>query len=71
MKATYAVYTIVPTSGEDYWLRIGSGWKNKDGSMNIVLNALPINGKLHIREARAKCTNDSEDKKRKHKENDA
>lgn len=48
-----AVYTIVESSseeGRDFWQRIGSAFFNRDGSMNIVLNALPVNGKLHVRE---------------------
>lgn len=48
-----AVYTIVASGTEDakdFWQRIGSAFLNKDGSINVVLNALPVNGKLHIRE---------------------
>lgn len=48
-----AVYTIVSRGTEDnkdFWQRIGSAFLNKDGSINVVLNALPVNGKLHIRE---------------------
>lgn len=48
-----AVYTIIPSGtedGKDFWQRIGSAFFNKDGSMNVMLNALPVNGKLHIRE---------------------
>ena len=48
-----AVYTIVPSNSEDkkdFWQRIGCAYINKDGSLNVVLNALPLNGKLHIRE---------------------
>jgi hypothetical protein len=46
------VYTII--SREDakpYWLKIGTAFNNRDGSINVKLNALPINGILHIREA--------------------
>jgi len=47
----YAVYTI-RDRGEDqkaFWLRIGSGFVNKDGSINVLLDALPTDGKLHLR----------------------
>lgn len=59
-KPDYAAYTIVETNGDadDYWQRVGSAWINKDGSINISLNALPLNGKLHIREP--KPSDDSE-----------
>lgn len=40
--------------GKSYWTRVGSAFENKDGSMNIYLNALPINGKLQIRDKKEK-----------------
>lgn len=60
-KPDYAVYTIVENngSGEDYWQRVGSAWTNKDGSINLSLNALPLNGKLHIREPKAEEASDN------------
>lgn len=33
------------------WVRAGSAWLNRDGSMNVFLDVLPLDGKLHIREA--------------------
>jgi len=46
-----AVFTIV--EGEKLekpiFRRIGNGFVNRDQSMNIFLDALPVNGKLHIR----------------------
>ena len=45
------VYTIRDGSnGNSYWDRIGAAFVNKDGSLNVVLNALPLDGKLHIRD---------------------
>ena len=42
------------TEGEDndaFWTRIGSAWPHKDGKgLNLVLSALPINGRLVLRE---------------------
>ena len=35
-----------------YWMRVGTGFLNRDGSLNVYLDALPITGKLHVREAR-------------------
>jgi hypothetical protein len=51
----FVVYTIVetPEDRDDFWQRVGSAWKNKDGSINVVLNALPVNGKLHLRAPKA------------------
>ena len=60
-KPDYLVYTIIEKNGdaEDYWQRVGSAWTNKDGSINLSLNALPLNGKLHIREPKADEASDS------------
>jgi hypothetical protein len=33
-----------------FWLRSGSAFENKDGSINVYLDVLPTNGKLQIRE---------------------
>ncbi len=54
---SFVVYTIVESlkdDGDDFWCRIGAAWNNKDGSLNVVLNALPVNGKLHIRAPKPK-----------------
>lgn len=47
------VYTITenPNGGKGFWTKIGMASTNRDGSMNIILNALPLNGKLHVRDA--------------------
>ena len=46
------VYTIIEKPGSDksFWAKIGSAWINRDQSINIQLDALPVNGKLHVRE---------------------
>jgi len=46
------VYTIIEKPGieKGYWARIGNAWVNRDQSINIQLDALPVNGKLHVRE---------------------
>lgn len=46
-----AVYTIVEKPGDkSFWLRIGWANVNRDGSFNLTLDALPTNGKLHVRD---------------------
>ncbi len=46
-----AVYTIIDREGKKaIWLKVGIAFVNRDGSYNVVLDALPINGKLHIRD---------------------
>lgn len=46
------VYTIVEKQGKEkpFWIKVGACFSNRDGSMNVVLDALPINGRLHIRQ---------------------
>ncbi len=36
------------------WVRAGSAWVNRDGSLNVYLDVLPIDGKLQVREAQDK-----------------
>jgi len=36
--------------GRTIWRRSGSAFDNKDGSINVVLDVLPTNGKLQIRD---------------------
>lgn len=45
------VYTITETSGEkNRWTKVGVAFVNRDRSLNIKLDALPINGTLHVRQ---------------------
>ena len=32
------------------WSRIGTAWLNRDGSISLLLEAIPIDGKVNIRE---------------------
>jgi hypothetical protein len=47
-----AVYTIIDgTEGrKSRWVRIGVAFENRDGSWNIMLDALPVTGKLQVRD---------------------
>lgn len=51
-KQVLKIYTIVekPGSQKDIWLDIGVASYNRDGSISAKLDALPVNGLLHIRE---------------------
>jgi hypothetical protein len=49
----YAVFSIRKAKtkdGNSVWTRAGSAWVNRDGSMNLYLDVLPLDGTLHIRE---------------------
>ena len=49
----YAVYSVrkAEKTGAAIWVRAGYAWANRDGSANVALDVLPLDGKLHIREA--------------------
>lgn len=55
MSETLGVYTIVSrnqkeeTEQKNLWVHIGIAFVNRDGSINARLNALPVNGTIHIR----------------------
>jgi hypothetical protein len=44
------VYAIVARGPKKHWLRIGMAFVNRDGSLNVRLDAVPLTGQLHIRE---------------------
>ena len=55
----YQVFSIREGKEKDgranaVWVRAGTAWVNRDGSMNIYLDVLPLDGKLHVREAAEK-----------------
>ena len=49
-RRPWAAYNVVEKGGKRYWNRVGSAFHNRDGSMNIYLDALPRDGKIQIRE---------------------
>ncbi|MBJ6760061.1 hypothetical protein JGU66_04745 [Myxococcaceae bacterium JPH2] len=49
-----AVFSIREGKGGSIWVRAGSAFVNKDGSLNVLLDVLPLDGKLHVREAAEK-----------------
>jgi len=46
------VFSIQEKEGEEknHWSRIGVAFVNRDNSLNVVLDALPLSGRLHIRD---------------------
>lgn len=50
-KRIQAVYAVVSKSdGKDLFLRVGNAFPNRDGSTTVLLDAVPIGGKLHVRD---------------------
>lgn len=46
-----AFCVIEREDGSVTWIRCGRARPNRDGSINVVLEALPLNGELHLRPA--------------------
>lgn len=44
------VYVITGKGEKKYWNKVGVAFTNRDGSLNVQLDSLPIDGKLHIRD---------------------
>ena len=50
-KPTHKVFVVEGEGDDAFWTRIGSAWPHKDGKgLNVVLSALPLNGRLVLRE---------------------
>jgi len=50
-KKAKAVFTISSNGeGKKFWHRIGVAFVNKDESLTVKLDALPVNAELHIRD---------------------
>jgi hypothetical protein len=50
-KQMKTVYTVIERGqGKSIWVRVGTGFTNRDGSLNLRLDAIPVNGMLQVRE---------------------
>ena len=54
MKETKIVYSITKTGDKSFWSQVGIASENKDGSIGILLNAVPLSGRLQIRKRKEK-----------------
>ena len=50
-QPSYHAFTVVKREGQDdFWINIGAAFMHQDGDgYNVVLQALPINGKVVLR----------------------
>lgn len=47
------VFAIIENKeGKSRWVKVGAAFTNRDGSTNVILDALPCDGKIQIRERR-------------------
>lgn len=45
----FNVFSIRPGKDGSVWVKAGSAYVNRDGSINVYLDVLPLDGKLHLR----------------------
>ena len=50
-KEMKVIWTVVDRGpGKQFWTRVGVGFINRDGSINVRLDAIPLNGTLQVRD---------------------
>jgi hypothetical protein len=52
MKIVWTIVERTSAGGvaKSYWTKVGVAFVNRDGSLNLHLDAIPISGKLQVRE---------------------
>ena len=66
-KPAYRAYTVIKREGkDDYWLNLGVAFAHDDGEgFNLLLQALPLDGKLVLRTYREDEPEDDKPKGKK------
>jgi hypothetical protein len=56
MESTHRKKVLCPLerNGKTFWMRLGTAFTNKDGSLNVYLDAYPTDRKLQIRDLDAR-----------------
>ncbi len=50
-QTPHAVYVVEGEGDDAFWTKVGAAWQHQDGKgFNITLSALPLNGRLVVRE---------------------
>lgn len=44
------VYNVVERGDRNYWTRVGAAFTNRDGSLSVRLDAIPLSGNLQVRD---------------------
>lgn len=58
-KVAYAVVER-EKDGKSFWTKVGAAFPNRDGSLSVWLDAMPINGKIQIRDPQPPRSRESE-----------
>jgi hypothetical protein len=50
-KKPWIAYNVIDKPGltNRIWMRVGMAWLNRDGSINVILDALPVGGRIQLR----------------------
>lgn len=48
---TLAIFSIRQGRNGSVWVRAGWAEQHRDGSLNLYLDVLPLDGRLHVRES--------------------
>lgn len=56
----FNVVSIRERAGKTIWVKAGTAFVNADGSINVLLDVLPLDGKLQIRPMEAKDAKDTQ-----------
>jgi len=50
-KPKYEIFHVRDSNngGKGYWTKIGAGFENKDGSVNMVFDCIPVDGRCQLR----------------------
>jgi hypothetical protein len=52
-KRPLAVYAIIDRKDRSHWLKIGAAFANRDGSITLLLDAVPVGAhRIQVREQR-------------------
>jgi hypothetical protein len=43
-------YVVTQRGANKYWTRVGAAFVNRDGSINVKLEAIPVSGEIHVRD---------------------
>ena len=49
MKEVFAIYESRDGRDRARWIRVGVAFDNRDGSLNVFLDAVPLSGRLQVR----------------------
>lgn len=55
-RPDYSVSTVIPTENGDRWRDIGVAFASENGTITVLLDALPVSGKLILRTAQRRGT---------------